>query len=60
MTRGKTDGQRNRNQDLPLQTLPGFPMTGGALNVDFAVWAMGLFYVGMFVALILEHIYEGK
>ena len=60
MTRGKTDGQRNRNQDLPLQTLSGFPMTGGALNVDFAIWAMGLFYVGMFVALILEHIYEGK
>ena len=35
-------------------------VTGGALNVDFAVWAMGLFYVGMFVALICEHIFEGK
>ena len=45
---------------MSLQTLPGFPMTGGALNVDFAVWAMGLFYVGMFVALICEHIFEGK
>jgi len=35
-------------------------MTGDPMNVTFAVWAMGLFYVGMFVALILEHIYEGK
>jgi len=45
---------------VPLPTLPGFAVTGGALNVDFAVWAMGLFYVGMFVALICEHIFEGK
>ena len=58
-TQGKDD-QPDRNQDLPLSSVPGFPMTGGALNVDFAIWAMGLFYVGMFVALILEHIFEGK
>ena len=43
-----------------LQAVPRLAMTGGALNVDFAVWAMGLFYVGMFVALICEHIFEGK
>jgi hypothetical protein len=50
-----------------LPPVPGFPMTGGALNVDFAVWGV-TFLVSFSVLLIilsvlniiLEHIFDGK
>jgi len=35
-------------------------MTGGALNVDFAVWGVTFLVSVSVVLLILEHIFEGK
>ena len=44
---------------LPEQK-PEQKMTGSPMNVEFAIWALALFYFGMFFALLLEHIFEGK
>jgi len=56
----KQDDRPDRNQDLPLPSVPGFTMTGGALNVDFAIWGVTFLVSFSVVLLILEHIYEGK